>query len=240
MAWWAIGGVFVAPLTLFIVWRFFYFLRNPKRTVSQNPDHILAPADGYVVYVTEVDSREPVFALKNGRKIYLTELAASDEPAFQEARGHLIGIYMTPFSVHYNRAPIAGYIRQIASFPPRPELKNLSMFNALSNLIFDQRPLWHDCGYLATNERVSFALRNEHACVYITQIADRWVRRIVNYRNNTTVEQGELFGLICLGSQVDLFVPASSGFEPVVEERSYVKAGISVLMRRKIQPQCSV
>lgn len=63
------------------------FFRNPIFSVAKNPKHIIAPADGKVVVIEEVEESE---YLKGMRK--------------------QISIFMSPFNVHVNRMPVAGSI----------------------------------------------------------------------------------------------------------------------------------
>jgi phosphatidylserine decarboxylase len=219
-------------LALFAAWRFLFFFRNPNRKVKTDDRLVLSPADGFVMYVRRVLPGEPVISVKEGRPILLDDLMTLDDPLLPR-RGWLVGIYMSPFDVHYNRAPIRGFIRKIAhGFPERSRAVNRNMFHGQSNLFFDLRPYWRDCDYLVQNERASFVIANEARSVYVTQIADRWVRKIVTFRDQVTVAQGEVFGLIRMGSQVDMFVPDVDGrVEALTTERVHVRAGIDALFR---------
>jgi phosphatidylserine decarboxylase len=73
---------------------------------------------------------------------------------------------------------------------------------------------------------------NANLSVYVTQIADRWARKIVTLRDRVSIAQGEVFGLIRMGSQVDVFVPDPEGrMRVLVAERAHVRAGIDALLR---------
>lgn len=63
------------------------FFRNPIRYTPINPNHIIAPADGKVVVIEEVD-----------------------EPEFLKERCIQVSIFMSPFNVHVNRNPIGGIV----------------------------------------------------------------------------------------------------------------------------------
>ena len=65
-----------------------FFFRNPPRRVVYDKNHILSPADGKVMCITEVQEDE-----------YLGE------------PGIRISIFLSPFDVHVNRSPIAGTIK---------------------------------------------------------------------------------------------------------------------------------
>jgi phosphatidylserine decarboxylase len=64
-----------------------YFFRDPERTGERGPRLVIAPADGKVVQVMEVD-----------------------EPAFMHGRALRIAIFMNVFSVHVNRYPVTGRV----------------------------------------------------------------------------------------------------------------------------------
>jgi phosphatidylserine decarboxylase len=228
-------------LALFAFWRFFYFFRNPKRRVVADDSLVLSPADGFVVYVVRVRAGEPVFSVKQGRPILLDDLMFLDDPELPR-EGWLIGVYMSPFDVHYNRAPIRGRVRKIAHRFPGDrgagKVENASMFPGQANLFFDLRPYWQGCDYLVRNERASYVFEGERQHVYVTQIADRWISSIVSYRDDQEVAQGEVFGLIRMGSQVDTFVPDPDGrMEVLVKERQHVRAGLDALLRTPSKPR---
>ncbi len=65
------------------------FFRNPKRTVTLNPDAIICPADGKVVTIEEVFEDE---ILKDKRI--------------------QVSIFMSPFNVHVNRYPLGGKVAE--------------------------------------------------------------------------------------------------------------------------------
>jgi len=76
-------------LTLIALW-VAYFFRDPERTGERGDRLVVAPADGKVVLITEVD-----------------------EPAFVHGRAKRISIFMNVFSVHVNRYPVSGTVRYV-------------------------------------------------------------------------------------------------------------------------------
>ncbi|MHB1276981.1 MAG: phosphatidylserine decarboxylase family protein [Bacteroidia bacterium] len=64
------------------------FFRNPNRFTPVNEDHIIAPADGKVVVIEEVEETE-----------------------YFKDRRIQVSIFMSPVNVHVNRNPIAGMVR---------------------------------------------------------------------------------------------------------------------------------
>jgi phosphatidylserine decarboxylase len=67
-----------------------YFFRDPERTGERGERLVIAPADGKVVQVTEVD-----------------------EPSFLHEKAIRISIFMNVFNVHVNRYPVSGVVRYV-------------------------------------------------------------------------------------------------------------------------------
>ncbi|MEO6444980.1 MAG: phosphatidylserine decarboxylase family protein [Gemmatimonadaceae bacterium] len=76
-------------LTLLALW-VAYFFRDPERHGERGDDVVIAPADGRVVMITEVD-----------------------EPAFIHGRAVRVSIFMNVFNVHVNRYPVSGTVRYV-------------------------------------------------------------------------------------------------------------------------------
>jgi phosphatidylserine decarboxylase len=81
--------------TLITLW-VAYFFRDPERVGERGPDLLIAPADGRVVMITEVD-----------------------EPAFIHGKAKRVSIFMNVFNVHVNRYPTSGTIRFVHYNPGR-------------------------------------------------------------------------------------------------------------------------
>jgi len=73
-------------LTLLALW-VAYFFRDPERTGERGEQLVIAPADGKIVQVAEVD-----------------------EPAFLQGRAIRVSIFMNVFNVHVNRYPVSGTV----------------------------------------------------------------------------------------------------------------------------------
>ncbi|MHB1313171.1 MAG: phosphatidylserine decarboxylase family protein [Gemmatimonadaceae bacterium] len=78
---------FVAGLCILLAIWVAYFFRDPERTGDRGPRLVIAPADGKVVQVMEVD-----------------------EPSFVHGRSLKVSIFMNVFSVHVNRYPVSGRV----------------------------------------------------------------------------------------------------------------------------------
>jgi phosphatidylserine decarboxylase len=85
--------LFAFLLTLVALW-VAYFFRDPERTGSRGAQLIIAPADGKVVMITEVD-----------------------EPAFVHGRAIRVSIFMNVFNVHVNRYPVSGTVKYVHRNP---------------------------------------------------------------------------------------------------------------------------
>jgi phosphatidylserine decarboxylase len=88
-----------------------YFFRDPRRVPPEGERLIVAPADGTVMDIEEVD-----------------------EPEFLGGRAERVGIFLSLLSVHINRAPLAGRVgymkyrpgRFFAAFNERASVENES------------------------------------------------------------------------------------------------------------------
>lgn len=229
-----IAYILVILITLFIIWRFVFFFRNPDRKIVYDDNNILSPADGFVIYIKKVEPGCEIISIKKGNSILLNDLMFIDDKSLLDKPGWLIGISMSPFDIHYNRSPIRGTIKKIRHDFPTNRKINLDMFVGFQNMFFNIKPFYTNCDYLIHNERASFIIKNEHISVYVTQIADNWIKKIVTYKDQTDIKQGEVFGLIRMGSQVDLFIPDEENRTKVlVEERKHIKAGITIIAKVK-------
>jgi phosphatidylserine decarboxylase len=79
--WWAF-----AAWGLVCLWVVAFF-RDPERTGPRGPEYVIAPADGLVVSIVDVD-----------------------EPSFVGGRARRVAIFMNVFNVHVNRYPADGTV----------------------------------------------------------------------------------------------------------------------------------
>lgn len=82
---WLLAVVF----TLLALW-VAYFFRDPERTGERGANIVVAPADGKLIMITEVD-----------------------EPVFVNGRATRLSIFMNVFNVHVNRYPVDGVVRYV-------------------------------------------------------------------------------------------------------------------------------
>lgn len=84
-------GLWLAALVLLLLALWVaYFFRDPERTGDRGPSLVVAPADGKLIMITEVD-----------------------EPGFIKGRAIRLSIFMDVFNVHVNRYPVDGVVKYI-------------------------------------------------------------------------------------------------------------------------------
>jgi len=209
----------------FLYWRFHSFFRDPERRAPAGPV-VLAPADGRVLYVCEVAPHTMPVVVKQGAEIPLAD-APCVGPA--ELPGVLIGIYMFPWSVHVNRAPIAGKVAHVNARPAVHE--NRSMVRALMHLMW-RLPITDEVrASVAENARNTIVFEGDLS-VAMVQIADRYVNQVDCFvRPGDTVERGQRVGMIRMGSQCDVFLRRIPGLQVLCQPGDRTRAGETVLAR---------
>jgi phosphatidylserine decarboxylase len=132
---------------------------------------------------------------------------------FLDGERKRIAVFMSPLDVHVNRAPCAGRVvltqHRDGSFGAAYK-KEVDQVNERNYILFDNR-----------GERV-----------LIVQIAGFLARRITSYvKPGDEVKKGQPVGIISFGSRVDIYLP--KGYEPMVDLQEKVKAGVTVVARKK-------
>jgi phosphatidylserine decarboxylase len=181
LGYWPVGILF-GVLTAFMA----FFFRDPRREPPAEKDVIVSPADGRVTRVERVDQDN------------------DDSPT-------LVSIFLSPFDVHINRAPIAGEITRVAYMKG----KFLMATNQTASIV---------------NEQNSLTIEGDKITVVCKQIAGILARRIVCWKHaGERVALGERFGLIKFSSRTDLVMPANVVVS--VKEGDRVKGGTSIIGR---------
>jgi phosphatidylserine decarboxylase len=214
--WWRLMAVL--PAVVLGWWASFF--RNPWRIIPTDADAIVAPADGKVVDVTELPDYE-----------------FFDGPAVR------IGIFLSIFNVHINRAPRAARVMALHYKPgefldarnPESSIRNEFMWIGFEDAEGEAdattapsarglEPIGDGVNPPADTgrPRMKFAVR---------QISGLLARRIVcALRPGQEVSRGEKFGMIKLGSRTELILPRDAvRVEAVVGQT--VQAGNTVLAR---------
>ena len=183
----AFGWLWSLPLWLGVGF-VLQFFRDPRREIPMGPGLVVCPADGKVVFVGR--HQDPYLARESFK----------------------ISIFMNVFSVHSNRAPVAGKVRQLWYTAGR--FINAELDKASSE-----------------NERNAMWLRTEEGHdVTCVQIAGLIARRILCYvSEGDELVRGQRYGFIRFGSRVDVYLPVD--FRVSVELGDKVSAGTDVLGR---------
>ncbi len=177
----------------------FAFFRDPERVVPQDERAIVAPADGLVSLIAEVEPPEEM-RIDDGTG----EIGLPDGPVTR------ISIFMSVFDVHINRAPISGVVRRLVYIPGKfvdAGLDKASEENERQHILIE-RPDGLKIGF--------------------TQIAGLVARRIVPFvKPGDAVGAGQRIGLIRFGSRVDVYLPAGTDSKVLLGQR--IVAGETVL-----------
>jgi len=225
---WVISGAALLLLiSAYLYWRYIWFFRNPGRTPRGSG--LVSPADGRVVYAQEVGPREKVIAIKRGAAASINDICRQDLAC---PKIH-IGIFMSPFNVHYNRAPLSGEIKFIHHYPSDP--KNVQMLPMHWRSLFRRTDYTRNSLHLLQNERTVTCIeglyREQRLPCYVVQIAGKRVRGIESFfKAGQRVDHGEIFGMIRIGSQVDIVVPREVGLKIRVRTGDRVRAGETLLI----------
>jgi phosphatidylserine decarboxylase len=178
-------------LSLIFLALFFFtiaFFRDPNRPVPAGPNLVVAPADGRVRDIVELDEKE-IFKKKTRR----------------------VGIFLSIFDVHTNRAPIDGRIiyRQHHA-----------------GLCLDAR----DPNCSEKNEAMTWAFENPLGLIVVRQLTGAIARRIVAWANvGDELKKGERFGMIRFGSRTELYLPLDA--EVLVKAGDHVSGGSTIIAR---------
>ncbi len=200
----------LAQFSIYAACLAYRFYRDPERLVPGEPDVLVSPADGKVIYVKKLPAGQVLQSEKNGCRLVLDELSQSK---LAEQELWQIGISMVFTDVHVNRSPMSGRVALVTHRPGR--FLSLRRTNALN-----------------VNERQTLLVENGGLQLAIIQIASRLVRRIVSYvQTGDQVQRGQRIGMIKFGSQVDFFIPTASVGELCVEQHQRVVAGETVIGR---------
>jgi phosphatidylserine decarboxylase len=223
-----IAALSLGLLAAYLFWRHIWFFRNPQRHPPA-AEGILSPADGTVVYVRRAAPHEEVVVIKKGLAATIRDILRQDVAAPKI----VVGIFMSPFDVHYNRALIKGHIGMIRHYPAEGE--NLYMGAMHLRTLLNWLPLYKHSRHIVQNERTVTLFEGKYrgaslpACV--VQIGSRGVHAIdSDYNVGDEVQRGAIFRMIRIGSQVALIIPAGDDFTIRVRPGDTVRAGEAVLI----------
>jgi phosphatidylserine decarboxylase len=126
-----LGDGWISKILLLLSLIFFVlilqFFRNPRRTIPVDENNIIAPADGKVVVIEEVE-----------------------EPEYFKGKRRQISIFMSPLNVHVNRYPVSGKVvyqkyypgKYLVAWHPKSSTENerttVVVENAKGSVLFRQ------------------------------------------------------------------------------------------------------
>ena len=154
------------------------------------------------------DDTDALVSPADGRVITVEPLArgtyVSEQPTSR------VGIFLSPLNVHVNRVPVTGKVTRIHYRPG----KFRAAFAADAAEV---------------NEQNAVSIQDAHGRrVVLVQIAGMLARRIVcRLTDGEQVQRGDRYGMIMLGSRVDVYCPAEVELKIAVGQR--VKAGETVI-----------
>jgi phosphatidylserine decarboxylase len=182
LTWW-LTLLFVA----LIIYSFAFF-RDPERVVPAGDDAVVAAADGVVADIVEIEETEVL--KQNMRRV---------------------GIFLSVFDVHTNRAPIEGRV----TYREHRE-----------GLCLDARS--PDCS--GKNESMTWAFENRRVTLVVKQLTGAIARRIVAWSKvGDELRKGERFGMIRFGSRTEVYLPLDATVLVRVGDR--VVGGATVIAR---------
>lgn len=166
-----------------------YFFRDPMRIIPLASHIVVAPADGEVSWA--------------GACIPPKDLGLGDKEMYR------ISIFMDVFSVHVNRAPMDGVVKDLNY--KTGEFANAKLDKSSEN-----------------NERNCMVLETKYGDIGVVQVAGLVARKILCWaQKDDKICAGERFGMIRFGSRVDLYLPMD--VTPLVTFKQKIIAGETVL-----------
>jgi phosphatidylserine decarboxylase len=165
-----------------------FFFRDPDRAVPADPHTVVAAADGTVLDIAEVEETE-VLKTKMRR----------------------VGIFLSIFDVHTNRAPIDGRVIY------REHRQGLCLDA--------RRP---DCS--EKNEAMTWVFENSRATIVVRQLTGAIARRIVAWSGiGDELKKGDRFGMIRFGSRTEVYLPLMATV--LVRVGDHVAGGSTIIAR---------
>lgn len=218
----------IIALLGFLYWRYIWFFRNPLRTIPHG-ESIISPADGTVIYVNTVEPYEKIITIKEGISASINDIARED----LQSHKALIGIFMSPFDVHYNRAPISGNVKSIVHYPAQKE--NINMGSMHLRTVLNLIPHYKNSLHIIQNERTITKIdgyyKDMPLTCYVIQIAGGSVNGIDSFvKEGKYIQRGDIFGMIRIGSQVDIVLPYLEDMQIKVRTGDKVRAGETILI----------
>jgi phosphatidylserine decarboxylase len=178
--------LWLSLLSLLLLFCTLAFFRDPNRAAPSDPNLVVAAADGTVMDIAELDETEVL-----------------------KTRTRRVGIFLSIFDVHTNRAPIDGRIvyRQHRE-----------------GVCLDAR----DPNCSEKNEAMTWAFENSRVTIVVRQLTGAIARRIVAWAQvGDELKKGDRFGMIRFGSRTEVYLPLAAIV--VVKAGEHVVGGSTII-----------
>ncbi len=163
-----------------------FFFRDPERVTPVDAGAFVSPADGEVVLIKDVQEN-----------IYLNTDVI------------MISVFMSPFNVHVNRAPMDGVVTDVVHV----QGKFMAAFKEEASL---------------ANEHIDMAMEGRQGKILVRQVAGFLARRAVcRVKPGDQLKRGERYGVIKFGSRLDIYLPKDTKISVAINDR--VTAGETIL-----------
>ncbi len=172
------------------------FFRDPERAMPEGDELVISAADGVVADIVEIEEHEVL-----------------------KTKCRRVGIFLSVFDVHVNRAPIAGKITYVQHHP---------------GLFLDARD--PECS--VKNEALTWAFEGKSATLVVRQLTGAIARRIVPWSKvGDEVPRGHRFGMIRFGSRTEVYLPLDAKIEVSIGDRV---SGAETIIARLPKPAGSL
>ncbi|MHC4722357.1 MAG: phosphatidylserine decarboxylase [Planctomycetota bacterium] len=182
-------------MAILLIWVLAFF-RDPDRDISEGEGILVAPADGRVTDIEVVEENDVI-----------------------QGRVLKVGIFLSIFDVHINRAPCAVRIDKVTYRPGQ----YTNAMNPSSGRVNE------------SNDIAMTRLAEPKDTLLVRQISGAIARRIVcRAEVGEDFACGERFGMIKFGSRTELYLPARDNVKCAVKVGDKVKAGETILIEYSI------
>jgi len=180
-----LSGIFFG--IVFPIWCIlFYFFRDPERVMSRSENYFYSPGDGVV-----------------------SDIETIQEDDYLKQEFIRIGIFLSVFDVHVQRAPMTGNVDFVTYQP------------GLNHPAYDPAASYE-------NDQIVMGLDTEYGKILVKQISGILARKCYNYsKPGEQIQSGQRYGLIKFGSRVELYLPPNTRILCSIGDK--VEAGISEL-----------
>jgi len=196
-------AIFSILVTLLLGFLLFFF-RDPERVIPDGDNNLVSPCDGTVIAI---------------------------QPCSEEligVPGKVMSIFMSVFNVHVNRNTCSGTVLSVEHRPGRfghAGSEQASTENEQTQIVIDCSMEGHAPSCPNKSGRDKTRPSNK---IMVTQIAGVLARRIIcRLQSGDEIHKGERFGMIVLGSRLQVTVPENVGI--CVKEGQRVRAGETII-----------